>query len=222
MTKPTPTTRVRPAAPPAQGEGRGFRRGAIALAVAALVGVCLLVTAMEAPLPALGWAAAFLVLAVERDMRERRIPNWLTFPALAFAIAHATWSGGIDGALASLAGAGAALGILLIPYAMGWFGAGDVKAVMALGAFWGAGILLPVLGWAIALGGLLAIGWLVARGGLGDLASRWWRSLRASFVTRTPTYFAPTPGSVAAGGVPFAVAIGLGVAAYQLWGLPWV
>jgi prepilin peptidase CpaA len=222
MTRRPPRIRVSPEAPQAQGEGRGFRRGAIALAVAALVGVCLLLSAIEAPLPALGWAAAFLVLAVERDVRERRIPNWLTFPALAFAIAHATWSGGIDGALASLAGAGAALGILLIPYAMGWFGAGDVKAVMALGAFWGAGILLPVLGWAIALGGLLAIGWLVARGGLRDMATRWWQSLRTSLVMRKPTYFAPAPGSVAAGGVPFAVAIGLGVAAYQLWGLPWV
>jgi prepilin peptidase CpaA len=222
MTSPKPTTRLRPAAHQAHGQEPGSRQAATALAVAALVGACLVVTALEAPLPALGWAAAFLVLAVERDMRERRIPNWLTLPALAFAVAHGAWSGGIDGALASLGGAGAALGILLVPYALGWFGAGDVKAMMALGAFWGAGTLLPVVAWAIALGGLLAIGWLVARGGLRDLASRWWQSLRTSFLTRKPTYFAPAPGSVAAGGVPFAVAIGLGVAAYQLWGLPWV
>jgi len=222
MTSPTPTTQLHPAMRKAHGEEQGSQEAATALAVAALVGACLLVTALEAPLPTLGWAAAFLVLAVERDMRERRIPNWLTFPALAFALAHAAWSSGIDGALASLGGAGAALGVLLVPYALGWFGAGDVKAVMVLGAFLGAGILLPVLGWAIALGGLLAIGWLVARGGLRDLASRWWQSLRTSFVTRKPTYFAPAPGSVAAGGIPFAVAIGLAVAAYQLWGLPWV
>lgn len=200
---------------------RSARSGAVAFAAASLVSLCLLASAMEAPLPALGWAAAFLFLTVERDVRERRIPNWLTIPALCLFVIHGAWSGGLAGAAASLLGAGLALAILVVPYAAGWFGAGDVKAMMALGALWGGAVVLAVLAWAVVCGGLLGLAWIALRGGLADLIQRWWKTLHASLAFRRWTYFAPAPGSAAAGGIPFGVAIGLGVAAFQQWGTPW-
>jgi prepilin peptidase CpaA len=200
----------------------GVRNGTIALAAASLVSVCLLVTGAEAPLPALGWAAAFLFIAVERDVREGRIPNWLTVPAFGLCVAHGAWSGGLAGALASLWGAGVVLALLVLPYAVGWFGAGDVKALMVLGALWGAGVIVAVLAWAIVAGGALALAWVALHGGLADLIRRWSKTLSASLASRSWAYFAPPPGSAAAGGIPFGVAVALGVAAQQQFGPPWV
>jgi prepilin peptidase CpaA len=203
------------------GSVRAGRNGAVALAAASLASGCLLVSATEAPLPAFGWAAAFLFLVVERDVREARIPNWLTVPAFTAFVAHGAWYGGLAGAAASLLGAGLVLAVLVGPYAVGWFGAGDVKAMMALGALWGTVVILPVLTWAIVCGGLLAFAWVAVRGGLPDLIRRWSQTLHASLTARKWTYFAPAPGSAAAGGIPFGVAMALGVAAFQQWGTPW-
>ncbi len=199
---------------PLQGE-------VVALAAASLVSACVLGSGMEAPLPAFGWAAAFFFIAVERDVRERRIPNWLTLPAFGLAVAYGAATEGAPGAAASLLGAGVALAILLLPYSLGWFGAGDVKAMVVIGALWGTGVLIPVTAWAIGLGGVIAIAWISIRGGLRDLVVRCWQTFFASLATRKWTYFPPAPGSSAAAGIPFAVAMGLAVAAYGLWGAPW-
>lgn len=179
-------------------------------------------TASEAPLPATGWAAAFLFVAVEHDVRRMRIPNWLTFGGLAVALAVAGITAGGGGLLAALAGAGLALALTFVPFALRWLGAGDVKAMMVLGALWGPEPLVPTLFWIVLAGGALAIALLAARGELGDLARRWWRSLWITCSTRRITYFGPAPGSAAGGGLPFAVAIGIGAALYQLGGAPWV
>jgi hypothetical protein len=71
-----------------------------------------LASATEEPLPALGWAAAFRFIAVERDVRERRTPNWLTVPAFTLFVARGAWLGGASGAAASSPSADAASSIL--------------------------------------------------------------------------------------------------------------
>ena len=195
---------------------------AIPFAIAVLVVGCLFWTAQEKPLPALPWAAAFLFLAVEQDVRRLRIPNWLTFPSLLGAIALAAVTGGWEGAYASLAGAGFAFALLFVPFACRWLGAGDVKASMVLGALWGTELFLPVCWWMVVMGGLIAIGLVALRGGLLDLVSRWFRSLQITVITRQLTYCAPEATSAAGGGLPFAVAMGLGAVAFQIWGTPWL
>ena len=201
---------------------RGLQVPGASHAIALLVSGVLLWTAQEAPLPALGGAAVFLLLAIEQDVRRMRIPNWLTAPALAAALGYAAFTGGLSGLGAALLGAAAAFAILFVPFALRWLGAGDVKAVMVLGALWGAPLLLPVLWWMVVAGGLLALVVLTTRGGGLDLLERWRDSARVTFATRRWTYFGPHAESVAAGGVPFAMAIGLGAAAFQLWGMPWL
>ncbi len=194
---------------------------AVPFAIAVLVVGCLFWTSQEKPLPALPWAAAFLFLAVEQDVRRMRIPNWLTFPSLLGAISLAAVTAGWEGAGASVAGAGFAFALLFIPFACRWLGAGDVKASMVLGALWGTELFLPVCWWMVVMGGLIAIGLVVLRGGLQDLVSRWFRSLQITVITRQPTYCAPEATSAAGGGLPFAVAMGLGAGGYQVWGMPW-
>ena len=99
------------------------------------------------PSPTVWWAAAFLFLVVEEDLRRRRIPNWLTFPGLGIALAAATWAGGGSGLLAALLGAGLALAIFFPLFLLRCMGAGDAKALMVLGALWGPGTLLGGLWW---------------------------------------------------------------------------
>lgn len=191
------------------------------LGAAVAVVACLLAAAWEEPLPRLGWAAAFLLLAVERDVRLRRIPNWLTFSGVILALALCGWQGGADALLPALAGAGAGFALLIVPFAAGALGAGDVKAAMVLGALWGAGALFEVLAWSVLAGGGLALGLLIARGGGTDLVRRWLDTLQLTLRSGRLRYVKPAPGSVAASGLPFAVALGLGAAAAHAWRLPW-
>jgi prepilin peptidase CpaA len=197
-------------------------REAIALGVAALAAASLVwAPGKEAPLPAVGWAAAFLLLAVHQDVRSLRIPNWLTFPSLLGAIALGALRGGPAGAGFALLGAAVALAIGFVPFAVRWLGAGDVKAGMVLGALWGAETFVAVFWWMLVVGGLLALAFVAAQGGLLDLLARWLRSAQATLVTRRLTYLRPAAGAAAAQGLPFAVAMALGAGAFQIWGTPW-
>ena len=191
------------------------------MAIAATVSGGYLWSAQESPLPASMWAAAFLFLAVEHDVRSLRIPNWLTFGGLGLALALAAITRGVPGVTEALAGAGVALAVLFVPFLLRGLGAGDVKAMMVLGALWGRELVLPTLFWMFLAGGAIAIALIVARGELADLATRWGRSLWVSLSTRSFTFFAPAPGSAAGSGLPFAVAIGIGASLYQIWGFPW-
>lgn len=167
------------------------------------------------PLPILGWAAAFLFVAVERDVHCQRIPNWLTFPTFVAALVYGALIGGAHGFLDALLGAGAAFALLVLPYALGALGAGDVKAAMALGALFGAADVSRIVLLAIACGGVIALLGVTAQGGLGELVRRWLQSFAASLASRRLVYFRPAPGAAAARGIPFAVAVAIAVAAHQ-------
>jgi prepilin peptidase CpaA len=99
-----------------------------------------------------------LGIAVIMDLHSSRIPNWLTFPAMGFALAGHGWVNGIDGIFFSLAGFGAGLGLFLFIYLAGAIGAGDVKLMASIGAFVGVYGVLSCAWIAILIGGLYAIG----------------------------------------------------------------
>jgi prepilin peptidase CpaA len=154
-------------ASPSLGRHRGTA-ATVGLLLAAPVLVSGWVASM--PLPILGWAAAFLFFAVERDVHCQRIPNWLTFPAFAAALLYGAFVGGPEGALDALLGAGAAFALLLLPYGVGALGAGDVKAAMVLGAGFGAAALTEQMLLAIVFGGVFAV-LRLARRELSELVS---------------------------------------------------
>jgi prepilin peptidase CpaA len=171
------------------------------------------------------WAGAgvvgLLMAGVEEDVRARRLPNRLTGFGLGAALLHAGWTAGIGGLLTALAGAAAGLAVLVAPFALRWLGAGDVKAAMALGAFFGAEQLASVLTWSTMFAGGIALFVLATQGGLADLLRRWGRSFAFSLLSRRPCYVAPAADSPAASGLPFGFALALGVAAHQVWGSTW-
>ena len=100
----------------------------------------------------LGFVGAVAVM----DLRTRRIPNRLTVAAAATAVALAFVRAGWQGAFVSAAGV--LIGLLLfLPLCLaGKLGAGDVKAMGAVGAFLGpVGVLLAAL-YTLLAGGIAA------------------------------------------------------------------
>jgi prepilin peptidase CpaA len=184
----------------------------LALALVAGCGVSLAGLAGEKALPTVAWAALFSSLAVERDVCGHRIPNWLNGAALLGAL-------GVGVALDGLAGfaqaaTGAALGLLFyLPlYALRAMGAGDVKAMVALGAIAGPFDVAGVAARALLVGALLGVAWLAWRRELAAFAARWLTILAASVSTRRVAYLAPPADSAANTAIPFALALALGLA----------
>jgi prepilin peptidase CpaA len=91
------------------------------------------------------------------DFRTRKIPNWLTVPALFVGIGIHVFVAGWFGAKAALAGAGLALVLLLPLVLLRALGAGDWKLLGAVGAFLGPVLFLFVLAGTILVSGLMAV-----------------------------------------------------------------
>jgi prepilin peptidase CpaA len=90
---------------------------------------------MNAPL----WVAvpviALAILAAQADVRTRKIPNALTFPALLLGLVVHGALGGRDGFVSALVGMVVAGGIMIPAWLFKWMGAGDVKLMAAVGVW---------------------------------------------------------------------------------------
>ena len=105
-------------------------------------------------------AAAFI------DLRERRIPNWLTYSALLMgALMQATF--GEIGAAAT--GFLAALGGGLLLYLARVIGGGDVKFLCAIGVMAGAALILQIAIWSFFVGSLVGVILIVKQKGTSKL-----------------------------------------------------
>jgi len=102
-------------------------------------------------------AAAIATVACVTDLRDRRIPNVLTFGAALVALVVHAFVGGASGIVTS--GAGWLVGVaLFFPFfALGGLGAGDVKLLGAIGAWLGPYPVLYVALYSSLAGGLFAL-----------------------------------------------------------------
>lgn len=103
------------------------------------------------------FVACLALIAGWTDFRTRKIPNWLTVPAVISGICLRTALSGWPGAKASLEGLGLALGLLLPLVLLRALGAGDWKLMGAVGAFLGPKLFLLVLLGSILVSGLMAM-----------------------------------------------------------------
>ncbi len=112
--------------------------------------------------PAILLGAELLAIAAGwTDFRSRRIPNWLTVPGLLIGVAMNIALGGKAGLLASLAGVGVGLALLLPFVLVRSLGAGDWKLAGALGAFTGPGRLVDLLLGSVFVAGVMAVGLII-------------------------------------------------------------
>lgn len=119
--------------------------------------------AMILPLIALAFTAAVI------DLRSRRIPNWLTLLlAVAGLINALVWRFPVDIAGSTL-GLLAGFGLLLLPFALGAIGGGDVKLLAAIGAWVGPGPVLQVFVIAAVVALAIAVTQAAAHGKLAAL-----------------------------------------------------
>jgi len=157
----------------------------------------------------------FLVLitgfAIGFDIREKRIPNRLILVAVGGGILLNAWQGVLQFEY-SLLGLGLGVGLLFIPFALGWLGAGDVKFLGAVGAIVGVQLVPRVFFYSVILGGALAL-ISIAFGAIRLKAfTTAWNELKLLIASRGAAMPDGVRDRVAKGApaIPFGVAIGLG------------
>jgi prepilin peptidase CpaA len=125
------------------------------------------------------------------DLRFRKIPNWLTFPAMAIAVAHHTVVNGFTGFFFSLEGAAVGMAILLPFYLLGGMGAGDSKMLGAVGGLLGPQGVFGAFLFTALLGGIYALVLLACHGSLKKTVLRY-KIIFATFLfTRNFIYIPP-------------------------------
>ena len=104
-----------------------------------------------------------LAIGALSDIKDRRLPNWLSLLLLVFGLAHAFY-------LSQWAGLGwhslhavVALVIGMPLFAMKWFGGGDVKFYAGAAAYFAIGDGVQMLIWVSLLGVALMLSWMVLR-----------------------------------------------------------
>ncbi|WP_299979371.1 prepilin peptidase [Desulfobacula sp.] len=91
------------------------------------------------------------------DYKKQKIPNYLTFPTVITALIYHFFLNGMSGVWFSLGGTFTGIALLIIPYAMGGMGAGDVKLLGAIGSFVGYISVVYVFLFTALFGGIYAV-----------------------------------------------------------------
>jgi prepilin peptidase CpaA len=188
---------------------------------------------------------ALIVAALYFDLTKKRIPNFLTFPAILWGLVSHTAAGGLSGFWFSFTGLLVGLAIFFIPFAMGGMGAGDVKLLGAVGALQGWQFVLSAALLTALAGGVMALVYLIATGrllrvlkkGAGFLLAPFFSFLyyriRLDFFNRASIFFAThPPEEKEPARMPYGLAIAVGVFVFLAmnlfsWGeqylssLPW-
>jgi len=108
---------------------------------------------------------AMLIVAAGLDLRDRRIPNWLTFSLL---IAGLFGAGFVPWYLA-LAGAAMGFALMLPQFALSALSGGDVKLMMAVGSWLGPWPTLQIFAFAAIAGMLIVISQAIVQGRVTQL-----------------------------------------------------
>ena len=107
-------------------------------------------------LPALFVVAIVLSVAVYTELKENKIPNWLTFSGMAVGLLIG-YIGGQAAFTSSLVGLAIGFGFLFLFYVFGGVGGGDVKLMGAAGALMGSDLTKPAVVYTAVLGAFMAV-----------------------------------------------------------------
>jgi prepilin peptidase CpaA len=114
-------------------------------------------------------ATAIALVGAATDIKSRRIPNWITGPAILLGLLLHASLDGWHGLLNSFA-AGLICGIIfLVFYLAGGMGAGDVKLITAVGCIVGLSNIAYLLVLTSLAGGAMGIAFALMRGRLKEI-----------------------------------------------------
>jgi prepilin peptidase CpaA len=147
-----------------------------------------------------------------KDARTHRIPNYLTLGGVLAGLGFQVGSQGWGGLVTGLEGAGLGFILLFLPYLKGGIGAGDVKALSALGAWLGAMRTFYLFIYMGISGGVIILGVLWWRGLLWSSFRQGWVALLNWLLCRghgPGPHLTPTSKSQE---IPYGPALALGMA----------
>ncbi len=150
-----------------------------------------------------------LLIAAISDVRFHKIPNWLTYSAMAGAVIYHTSVKGFGGFLFSGGGLGVGIFILIVPFFMGGMGAGEVKLLGAVGGLLGPEGVLTSFLFAAIIGGIYALTLLGFHGFLKEWTERHWAILKA-LIFRKDLIYSPLPARPEKLKLCYGLVIGLG------------
>jgi prepilin peptidase CpaA len=165
------------------------------------------------PVPIITIVVAFTALCVVSDLRTRRIPNVISGPAMLCGIILNTGYLGAAGLLASLAGLAVGIGVLILPFAGGGIGGGDVKMMGAVGAFLGPRLTLLGLTAGMILGGGIMVVHLARQGRLREKLRATAAMFKLAAVSRSAASLRVSAAEPTAVTLPYSVPLALGTLA---------
>lgn len=140
-----------------------------------------------------------------------------TFTLILIGLGYHLQAGGVQGGVVAIAGLLVGLALLLIPYLMGGMGAGDVKALAALGALLGPGDIFQVFIFSGLIGGGMALVHLALSGNMKNRLRSW---LTTGWLVVTRQGLPGKEADVVDAKIkyPYGAAIALGFFAFISWG----
>lgn len=134
-----------------------------------------------------------LVAAAIVDLRTQKIPNVLNYSTMLYGLIANTVLLGLNGLVVSLEGLGLGLALLLLFYALGFMGAGDVKLMGALGSVLGPGDTLDSFLYIGLIGGVYALLVILSPGSPSrQFLKRYWLIIKTFLYTKQFSYFSPS------------------------------
>jgi prepilin peptidase CpaA len=146
---------------------------------------------------------SILIFCTITDIKERKIYNPVLLFGLIMALLLNTYEAGPSGAVDTLKGLLLGTGLFLIPYLLGWLGAGDAKLIGIIGAFGGWRFALYSILLTTVVGGVISLCLLIRRKRAASLL----QNLKMFFFTRSTYYLRDMDSQYT---LPYAIAISLG------------
>ena len=155
--------------------------------------------------------------SVYSDLKWRKIPNYLTLPAIVLGLVlnllDKSWNGLAFSFLGFLIG----LALFFLPFALGGMGAGDVKFLSAIGAFLGAKAVFNVFLYAGLAGGIIALYYIITQKKVRQTIKNLWLFLKYILFFRSPEIGAGLFKNPV-GHIPYGLAVGMGTIGYLICG----
>jgi prepilin peptidase CpaA len=140
---------------------------------------------MQAEVTFVHWVlVVILMIALVTDLKWRKIYNWTLLPGVILGLFYHGYTAGLPGLISSGQGLLLGVALLLIPFAAGGIGAGDVKLLGTVGALMGAAFVWQAFLATALLGGLMALGYLVYHKAFGKVIKRLGSAIFVGFLTR--------------------------------------